>query len=216
MSRYRKPSDLAAINHINATFTATNIAPTLAALQNYAGGYPAATPGAAPLDAAPTEECHSPLCTNTRPCELHGDGVQLTAVERLAGQTDLAIRDLGRLVEALTRAAHHEETAARICAQWGLAGIDQTTIAAGITAIDRDTFGKKLRCVHCSRPRLDDRTECSWCRDFRLEFAYPPPQQVIDIRERRQTIRFQDITPWMDRIHPDWRKKAKKLKGKVA
>lgn len=217
MSRYRRPADLANEIHIHSTFTATYINPTLIALNDNAGGYAESTPGASPAEAQGSSECPQQECTNTRPCELHGDDVKLTTTERNAGHSDKAQRDLDRLNELLRKQAPIAEEVAAICRRWGPPGVDKTTIASAIQAIDFDTFRKKEKCAHCPRPHLEGRTECAWCRDFRLEWAYPPPQQVIELRERRRELRHQDITPWMDRLHPDWRKKAKKAnKGKVA
>lgn len=157
------------------------------ALEVGTAGYPTQTPGASPLEARPLEECPHPECDRWKPCEVHDPaaGVELTGPEALAGQGDVARQDLERLVEHVRQVAHHARAAAAITHRWAWSSPTESMVADALAAIDGDIW-----CQHCVRfgehnPREEDRTLCSWCRQFERDWKRRPPREIWEARNAR-------------------------------
>lgn len=216
-----KLTDRARTMLTNATVVAALVDQTITTLEESSGGYPTSTPGASTSAAQPSEQCHAPGCTNERPCDEHGDGVTLTGPERLAGQRDPAARDLDQLAESIRHAARHVAIAARICHRWGLAGVTDADVKAGLALVTRASLQKRVDDIWCSNcgkwgtrnVKLEGHNECDFCGEFRRDYGRPAPKELLEIFAYRR-VSEQDKERVLDGIDPGWRKKARK--GKVA
>jgi len=219
----RRPATLAQIALVDATVIATLIDAALTALDLGLQGWPETTPGASPASGNGTRECPNPLCANTTPCLTHDpDGtIVLTATERFAITTDIASRDLDALTEHIRRGAHHMAAAARLCHQWGLQGVDDTTIKAGLSERVEEIW-----CVSCAKAgistvRTQGRTECRFCEEIRQKGTcgvpnpnhFAAPKGLLEIHARRR-VNSADFTRCMVAAYGEnWNRK---LKGKRA
>lgn len=186
--------------HLDTTVLATHLTAALHALHDSVAGYPTSTPGAAPA---------TPHTTDYDPDEATDGRVQLTPVERNAGTPDRAQRALDELNRNIRRAQRHTARAAAIATHWALPGIDGTTVARRLAAIPNPHLF--CRTPGCDNPHADDRTECSWCNDFRQTYGTPPTTGLLDIRARRK-VTINDIERNLDRDQPGWRTKRPKPK----
>ena len=185
----------------DATTIATLINTALHNLDLGLAGWPTTTPGASPTQAHGAIECPNPNCNQSIPCDLHSGNLPY----------DKASNDLDQLHEALRQTAHHAAIAAILCQRWGYTGLDETTIKARLVTIDA-----LIWCTNCGRhgfkaPRLEGKTECEFCADFRRSYNRPAPKEILEIRSYRR-LSVQDIERTLDRLDPCWRKKQKKVK----
>jgi len=167
------------------TTIASWINPAIANLQQNQAGWPTSTPGAAPAEAH-TTACAHPDCTHDRPCPTHDtEPVTLTPTERCAATHDPATADLDQLHTDLRQLATIAARAARIVTRWAHPGLNRTQIADQLAAIDAVIW-----CSNCTRygrhePREEDRTECTFCRQFRRDYKTAAPKEIWDARDAR-------------------------------
>lgn len=210
MARHPQPTALAQALHADALVIAADLTRALTVINESLGGYPDHTPGAAPTVAVGATECRRHDCTNTRPCPDHDDPIRLTTTEAGALTRDPAQADHTRLLDAIRIAHHHATIAARIVTRWAHPTVDGTTVAKRIAA-----GGHEVWCRNCSRwghknPRLDGRSECAYCRDFRLEYGIDATAEIHAARDARGGILpSQHVVRILDRDVPGWRKVRK-------
>lgn len=187
-SKHRRPSlpETARSLLVDAAIVAATIDAALPALERGLAGWPTSTPGAGPVETAPLQPCRDADCTNVRPCPDHDDEpVELTATERTADQADPARHDLDRFERALRHAAVNLTIAARLSQSWAWGGMTATEVAGKLAAIDGDIW-----CTNCVRfgernPKEETRTECSFCRQFRLDYKRAAPREIWAARNAR-------------------------------
>jgi len=219
-----RPDDRANQALTDATLIATLIHTAIQHLNDNLNGYPETTPGAPPASAPSSTECPHGDCTNTRPCGTHEPDatIKLTTVERLATQPDKARTHLNLLTQHVTEMARHANIAATICHQWGLPGIDDTTIKAGLKERIAAIWCGNCAKAGLSTVRLAGRTECRFCEEVRQKGTcgvanpnhHPAPKALLEIHVRRR-LNSADFTRCMTNAYgPNWNKKIKK--GKAA
>lgn len=186
MSDRRTSHDLAVATLSDTTVVATLITAARRQLEQERGGYPTSTPGAAPVDIGPLAECRAPDCTQSRPCLVHDEEpVELTPVERLAGQRDPAADALDRLDTLTRKLATYSAEAATICVRWGLPGLTTTDIATRLREIDGTIW-----CENCSRygnhePRAKEHKHCTPCVEFKRHWHELPSKAAWGSRDAR-------------------------------
>lgn len=215
----RQPADQARTIITDATTLTTLIDHALTNLNNALAGWPTTTPGASPASTNGTSECPNPDCANSAPCPLHDpDGtVTLTATERHATTPDKARNDLEQLTTDITTAARHIARAAKIAHRWGLTSVTDTEVKKGL-----EERLNEIWCANCSAasimtPRLQGRTTCKFCTDFRQTGTcglpnpnnFNAPKELLDIHARRR-LNSADVMRTMTAAYgPTWNRKNK-------
>lgn len=171
---------------VDATTLTLTIGDALTNLDRGLAGWPTTTPGASPIQATPAQPCNHPDCTHIRPCPTHDpEPVTLTRPEQLADQGDRARHDHERLIEAIRQAAHHLAVAARISATWAWQGLNDTQISARLVAVDAGIWCNNCITYGEHEPRLEGRTECSFCWHFRIDHGRSAPKAIWTARNAR-------------------------------
>jgi len=198
VTRHRH-TQLAHITYLNAHVVATHIDAAVTNMKQARGGYPTTSVGASPP-------------SGTGP---HGDDsdVELTRTEANALTLDRAARDLAEFTRRLNTVATDLDRLAAIAERWAMPALDESTVKRRLAAVTADAG---LWCTNCTRhgrrePRIEGRTECRFCADFRRDYGLAPPKAIIDIRDARGgRINVQDIERILDRDHKGWRAKRPK------
>lgn len=219
-----RTANLARIALVDTTVIATLADTALTNLDHGLNGWPTTTPGASPATSDGTHECPHKDCNNTTPCPLHDPDstVHLTTTERLTLTVDKARTDLEALQHHTRQLAHHASHAARIAHRWGLAGITDTEIKAGLEERLNEIWCKNCAKAGISTVHRIGRTECAFCEQFRLTGAcglnnpnsFTAPKPLLDIRFTRGHVNSADVIRTMTATYgPNWNIKIPK-KGK--
>lgn len=174
MMKIRNADKRAQAITLDANTVKIGLIPAINALSDALAGWPTNTPGAAPATIVATV-CGHPDCVRARPCPDHDGGLAVDSARKQLEQLD---RDLALAQTVLARLAG-------LVTKWAWGNLNDTQIAARLTAIDAGIW-----CKHCTQfgrhePREAGHTECSFCRRFRSDYKQLPPKEIWDARDAR-------------------------------
>ena len=186
-----RTADTARHTLTHAYVIARDIEPTLAALHDHRGGFPASTPGAAPST------------TPAPPADPDG-AVHLTGPEKALLTIDRAALDARRL----TRYINQAETAlakARAIIERNRPAVTDAKVAQALAADERSLWCHNCATHGISEVREEGRHSCRFCRQFKATWGTYPPLAILEIHARR-TVSANDAVRILDRDAAGWRK----------
>lgn len=215
----RQPADQARTIITDATTLATLIDHALTNLDHALTGWPATTPGASPASAGGDRECPNPDCNNSAPCPKHDpDGTtQLTTIERLGTSNDKARNDLELLTTDIATAARHTARAAKIAHRWGLTSVTDTEVKTKLQERLNEIWCTNCALHGINTCRLQGRTECKFCAEFRQAGAcglpnpnnHPAPKDLLDTFARRRLSSADVVRTMTAAYGPTWNRRNK-------